>query len=423
MICEECEEATREIYCQDCEQYFCKRCEKSIHKRGTRVLHQRVPIDRQKERYKMLLNVIFIELDAESGGQGISQTAQFIQDIAKDTKNQLPYTVFVLSHPAVLSKEVDERLMNNPQLKAFNLLSMTEGSLKEFLLVKFEKSAFLNFLILFVKDPQHYKKEEFLEVYPYSQVYFNVNPFNAGTTKFKISKNDKIEKSSILAGINTIGINSGTLGGRKNPQTSSSESRNAQEVKKLQKNENSTWNSKTIIKAIKAPHTHSGCSAGCSAHTEAKENRLSNFLSKEELSQINTQQSCISKHIEEFIRDRAKARKKHNHSRASIGSVKSKKSKKRKSKKNKKSGKNSSSGMGAGGRKAPFPLVHIFNDIFTDHLITPTISFKIQSELRNFGRKGVIQVDYNVFLKHMMQVSQKTQKSNKNSQISKNLKN
>lgn len=51
-----------------------------------------------------------------------------------------------------------------------------------------------------------------------------------------------------------------------------------------------------------------------------------------------------------------------------------------------------------------FPLYHIYNDIYSDSLITPTISFSIQSELVKKCVEGTIQVDYNLFLKHMMNI-------------------
>lgn len=52
-----------------------------------------------------------------------------------------------------------------------------------------------------------------------------------------------------------------------------------------------------------------------------------------------------------------------------------------------------------------FPIYNVFNDIYTDSYISPSISFRIQKELTNFCKKGQIQVDYNVFLCHMMKVN------------------
>ena len=51
-----------------------------------------------------------------------------------------------------------------------------------------------------------------------------------------------------------------------------------------------------------------------------------------------------------------------------------------------------------------FPIFNVYNDIYTDSMISRSISFNIQKELTNFCKKGKIQVDYNVFLNHMMEV-------------------
>ena len=64
----------------------------------------------------------------------------------------------------------------------------------------------------------------------------------------------------------------------------------------------------------------------------------------------------------------------------------------------------SNSALGKSRYTHPFPLCHIYNDVNTDSLVTPKISFEIQDELVGLARDGQIKVDYNFLLNRIMKV-------------------
>jgi B-box zinc finger len=60
-ICEECENAQREYFCEECEQFFCDDCDAQIHRKGTRKLHNRKKLLRQIEHYQVLANFLCVK--------------------------------------------------------------------------------------------------------------------------------------------------------------------------------------------------------------------------------------------------------------------------------------------------------------------------------------------------------------------------
>lgn len=54
-----------------------------------------------------------------------------------------------------------------------------------------------------------------------------------------------------------------------------------------------------------------------------------------------------------------------------------------------------------GGRISPCAIYHVYNDLFTDSLIPSTLSYLIQNMLKSLCQSGIIQVDYNQFLKEI----------------------
>lgn len=118
--------------------------------------------------------------------------------------------------------------------------------------------------------------------------------------------------------------------------------------------------------------------------------RLSSYFTKEEILKVNSGEMNISKKVEKNIRERAsnyKSKSKLNNSKSSIENLKLKNI--------------SESDI----TNTPnFPIYNVYNDVYTDSLISSSISFNIQKELTNFCQNGQIQVDYNIFLNHMMKV-------------------
>lgn len=172
MICEECEEDHREIYCEDCKEYFCKRCDRFIHKKGKRVEHNRIRIDKRIESFKMLMNIIYIEVQKdEKGGFAEEKLRYFLKEIKEDLDFQFKQTIFL--------SNLDVNIFLKGESEPIKMMNIGKLNIRDFLMKNFGEEVNLNFVVLFKKkrEGDEILVNNLSESYQFCQIHYNINLF------------------------------------------------------------------------------------------------------------------------------------------------------------------------------------------------------------------------------------------------------
>jgi len=355
MMCEECERDVRAIYCQSCEQSFCVACDQNIHRKGTRVHHMRIQVSKEED-FKVLLNYLY--MPGNISEFDLKQVAGYTVERNIHRMSQHTVVQYYGEKSSRLADFLGQHGFMNEQVSKIN-----PATLVDYFVRKFDKSVFLNEVVFLTKEavPEDVKRS-FEELFPSVKIkciliassndrdMSHVTEENKSTNQKSEAGNQPLQSYSYKAGL--------AKNDSKDPTNDNiADTLNSGSGSVLRRHYSSSV-TQSRMEHIRTP----------GAIPSQQTNLLSKIFSQKLLADLSSIGATTLDYLEFYFGLRELR-----HASSAMKQL-------------------------LGKSSSQLPLVHLFNDINTDGLITPQLSLKVQEMLKSFAEDGEILVDYNQLL-------------------------